>query len=417
TSESAEIASTMLPVWLTEEYIQRALRAYSKDEQLKVLRVWAKPATGKGENYVGVMTRIYVDLEEGNGALLRKSYILKQAVPADAPQAKLFQEYDVYNRELDMYDIVLPKMAEILLKANFTEKLMADAIIVDREQTIIILEDLAPLHYTNADRLKQLDIVHVQLVLEMLAKFHAAAIVLDQREPSLLRRNYQSHFFSRGKKGYEEVFTGLFKAFIRYVKTKPTLWSRYGDKLNHTIAHLMEYAARSVDISEKDFQTLIHGDCWTTNVMYQYDDEGNPITVLPIDFQFSTWTHPAVDLHYFFSTSLKVDVKERETELVQYHYYALRRALQALSFEGRIPSLFDYQLQFESRRFLCVVIANVFQPIMIYAGCEDPEFVNLYQDTPEGIRFQDSMYENEEIKRRIETILPILDSKGFLDAH
>lgn len=54
---------------------------------------------------------------------------------------------------------------------------------------------------------------------------------------------------------------------------------------------------------------------------------------------------------------------------------------------------------------------------MVYEGCEDPEFVNLYQDTPQGIRFQDSMYENKEIQRRIETILPILDSKGFLDAH
>jgi len=54
---------------------------------------------------------------------------------------------------------------------------------------------------------------------------------------------------------------------------------------------------------------------------------------------------------------------------------------------------------------------------MVYTGSEDCEFINLYQDTPGGIKFQDSMYENEEIQRRIDTILPVLDAKGLLDAH
>ncbi|XP_017130614.1 uncharacterized protein LOC108148214 [Drosophila elegans] len=273
----------MLPSWLTEEYIQKALQDFHKDPKLRVQKVWAKPATEKGENFVGVMTRVYVDFVQGDGSEQKKSYILKQAVPSDAPQAKLFEEYDVYNRELEMYDVVLPKMAKILREADFNEKLMAEAIIVDRERTIMILEDLAPLRYTNADRVKQLDMAHTKLVLDMLAKFHASAIILKQREPNILNRNYEAHFFSREKKGYGEVFVGLFRAFIRYVKTKPNLRNRYADKLEDIIGNLMGYAARSVDVGEKDLQTLVHGDCWTTNVMYLYDDEGNPTSVLPID--------------------------------------------------------------------------------------------------------------------------------------
>ncbi|KAH8382489.1 hypothetical protein KR009_003761, partial [Drosophila setifemur] len=407
----------MLPPWLTEEYIQKAIRSAYKDNQLKVLKVWAKPATGKGENFIGIMTRIYVDIEQRDGTVENKTYILKQVIPEDAPQAKIFEEYDLYNRELNMYDNVLPKLEKILEEANFTEKIVAKAIVVDKERTVMILEDLAPLHYTNACRIKQLDLEHTKLVLDMLAKFHAAAIILDQREPGLLRNNYDGHFFSRDKKGYGLVFNGLFKGFVRYVKSKPDLEKRYGAKLDHLATKLMEYAARSVDVGEKDLQTLTHGDCWTTNVMYQYDDEGNPTTVLPIDFQFSTWTSPAVDLHYFFSTSLQADVKDMELELVQYHYYALRRTLEALSFRGHFPSLLEYQLQFEKRRFLSVVIANVFQSIMIYQGSEDPDFEKFFQDTPQSVRFQDSMYENEEMQRRIDKILPILDVKGFLDPH
>lgn len=98
-----------------------------------------------------------------------------------------------------MYDIFLPKMSKIFQEAAFNDKLMAEAIVVGRERTIMILEDLAPLRYTNADRVKQLDMAHTKLVLDMMAKFHSAAIILNQREPKLFSRNYSSHFFSRGK--------------------------------------------------------------------------------------------------------------------------------------------------------------------------------------------------------------------------
>lgn len=128
------------------------------------------------------------------------------------------------------------------------------------------------------------------------------------------------------------------------VKTKPNLKSRYANKFDNIVTNLMEYPAKSVDVGEKDLQTLVHGDCWTTNMMYLYDDEENSTTVLPVDFQFNTWTSPPVDLHYFFSTSLKFDVKAVELELVQYHYYALKITLEALSYKGSIPSLVKYQL-------------------------------------------------------------------------
>ncbi|KAH8243635.1 hypothetical protein KR032_009023, partial [Drosophila birchii] len=110
---------TMLPSWLTQDYIQKALRAFYKDDQLRVVKVWYKPATGKGENFICLMTRIFVDFELGDGTMLNRSYIMKQAVPPDAPQSKIFTECDVYNKEMDMYEIILPKMAQILREAHF----------------------------------------------------------------------------------------------------------------------------------------------------------------------------------------------------------------------------------------------------------------------------------------------------------
>ncbi|KAH8242919.1 hypothetical protein KR032_003026 [Drosophila birchii] len=405
----------MLPDWLTEEYLQPRLRTYCKDDQLKVLKIWSKAATGKGENFVGIMTRIYVNYQLGDGSVQEKSFIVKQALPESVPQAEVFFEYELYTREMDMYEFVLPKMQELLQGAGINGRLTANAITVDREHSTMILEDLAPYNYVNADRVKQLDLPHTKLTLEMLAKFHAAGVVLKQRHPELLTKCFYTHFFSRDKKAFREVFTGLFRALLRFINTQPNLKKSYGEKLTKLSSHIMEYGARVFHVEESDLQTLIHGDCWTTNVMFHYDAEGNPQSAVAIDFQLGSCTSPAIDLHYFLTTSLREEFKDRESELVKHHYNALKSNLEKLSYTGTIPSLQEYQLQFERRRFMSL-LSNLFKPVMIYNGSEKTsDFSSLYKDTPEGLRYQTAVYENDAVLKSTTNLLALLDSKKLLD--
>ncbi|KAH8365194.1 hypothetical protein KR084_005776 [Drosophila pseudotakahashii] len=405
----------MLPTWLTEEYLQPRLRTYYKDDQLKVLKVWAKPATEKGQNYVGLMTRIHVDYQQSDGLVRKNTFIVKQALGEDVPQAAVFIEYDVYNREMDMYEFVLPKMKELLEEAGLKGKLTADAIVVDREYSTMILEDLAPYNYVNADRVKQLDLAHTKLTLEILAKFHAASVVLRQRHPELVCKSLFTHLFSRDKKGYTEVYTGLFKALLRFIDGQPDLKEKYGAKLKKLLNFIMEYGARIFDVGDQDLQTVTHGDCWTTNFMFQYDDAGNPQTAVAIDFQFSSCTSPAIDLHYFFTVSLREEVQDLESNLVDSYYQDLRGNLEKLSYKGIIPSIEEFRQQFEQRRFMCL-LSHLFKPVMIYNGSEaTSDFASIYKETEEGIRFQKSIYASELVKRSTSRLLDILDGKGLLD--
>ncbi|KAH8359992.1 hypothetical protein KR093_009971, partial [Drosophila rubida] len=349
---SSKMASECaLPAWLTADYMQAKLRAFYKDEDLSVIKLWSHRATGKGENFVGVITRIYVEFKQSEGEQQQRSYLLKETCPGDEPQAHIFIEYNVYDREMDMYEFVLPKMSQLLHEAGITGKLHADAVSVDREHGIIIMEDLSPLNYKNADRVRKLDLEHTQLTLQMLANFHAAAFVLGKLQPQVFAKNFDRSFYTRGVKGYTKIFTGFYKTLTRFVESQPKLKQRYHDKLEQITDNIMEYAARCTDVGNDDFSTLIHGDCWTTNIMFQYDAKGKPTTVLPIDFQFSTPTSSTMDLHYFFNTSLQEDVLNKELELVQYYYYALKRTLNQLQYKGKFPSLNAFQMQFEARRF------------------------------------------------------------------
>ncbi|KAH8277012.1 hypothetical protein KR026_003906 [Drosophila bipectinata] len=404
----------MFPNWLTNEYLQPWLQRYYKDEGLKVLKIWAKPASGKGGNFSGVMTRIYVDYQQGDKVAKNQSYIVKQAL---SPETDIQTAVvgDLYLREMNMFEFILPKMKEILQEAGINGKLTADAIVVDRELSVIILEDLAPLNYINADRVKQLDLDHAKMALEMLARFHAAGIILKQRHPELLAECFFTNLFSRGKQSNAEVYPGLYRAFMRFINTQPELERIYGEKLEKLSPHIMEYGARAYDVTEQELLTLIHGDYWTTNIMYQYDKEGNPQEVICIDFQCSNCTSPVIDLHYFYTTSLREEVKDRELELVEFHYITLKSILQKLSYQEVFPSLQGYQVQFERRRFKSLM-ANLFKPAMTYNGTEDvSDFADLYSNTPKGRHVQAAIYNNEGYQRTIPKFLALLNSKGVLE--
>ncbi|XP_060649844.1 uncharacterized protein LOC132787023 [Drosophila nasuta] len=403
-----------LPDWLNKDYMEEKLRSFHKDAELSVIKLWSLTASGKGENFVGIITRIYVDFKLSNGEQQQRSYLLKETCPDDAPQAAIFIEYNIYEREMDMYEFVLPTMSQLLSEAGITEKLHADALSVDREHGIIILEDLSPLNYKNADRVKKLDFEHTRLTLEMLAKFHAAAFVLDKLYPEMLAKNFNRSFYTRGVKGYTKVFTGFFKTLVRYVESQPKLKQRYHEKLVQLTDNVMEYAARCFDVDEDDFSTLIHGDCWTTNIMFQYDAKGKPVSVLPIDFQFSTRTSSTMDLHYFFNTSLQEEVFNHESELVQIYYYALKSALENLQYKGNFPTLNAFQMQFERRRFAGLLAMN-FQPMMTYVGSDFSGFNDFFDSNPEAIRFQNSLYDRAEIQYIVHKMLPIFDARGLLD--
>ncbi|KAH8310522.1 hypothetical protein KR044_001767 [Drosophila immigrans] len=405
-----------LPDWLTKEYMETKLRIFHKDADLSVIKLWSHTATGKGENFVGVITRIYVEFKESNGVIQQRSYLLKETCPDDAPQAEIFIEYNVYDREMDMYEFVLPKMSELLHEAGIREKLHADAVSVDREHGVIIMEDLSPLKYKNANRVKKLDLEHTQLTLQMLAKFHASAFVLSKIQPEVFAKNFHLSFYTRGFKGFTKIFTGFYNALVRYVESQPKLKEHYHDKLVQMTDKIMEYAARCSDVGDNDLFTLIHGDCWTTNIMFQYDAKGKPKTVLPIDFQFSTRTSATMDLHYFFNTSLQEDVLNMEIELVQYYYYALKKTLNQLQYKGKFPTLHEFQIQFESRRFAGLLAMN-FQPMMTYEGSNFSGFSDFFDDNPEAIRFQNSLYDRAEIQHVVQKMLPKFDARGLLDSR
>ncbi|KAH8247223.1 hypothetical protein KR038_000431 [Drosophila bunnanda] len=408
-----------VPVWLTKDFVQEKLRVYFKDDSLKLEKLGINPAIANGENYASVMTRISVEYttKDSETKKLATNFLVKTTFAEKDPAAHVLINYGVYTREMDMYQRIIPKLTELLrAEIQDSRKLFAGTVNVDRETNSIIFEDLSLEHYKVASRLKKLDLEHTHLVLEKLASFHAAGAVLAEREPGILKENYDRGFYNRHTRGYEPIMTNLLRSLSRSLNLDEDLRQRYKTKIDRLVDRVMIYGERSTTNNPGDFLTLAHGDLWTTNVMFQYDGQGHPTNVAFIDFQFSVWNSPAIDLHYFFSTSIHDYLRlEKQPELIQFYYYKLVNALKKLRYSGQVPSLFDFQLQFRMRAFYAVFASLIFEPLMLYNGKEEASLEQVISEKASGQRFKDDIYQQECVRKKLHLTLPFLEQWGLLD--
>ncbi|TDG43703.1 hypothetical protein AWZ03_009867 [Drosophila navojoa] len=416
-SSYANLKVLAAPDWLTREYVQQRMRNYLKESKLRLQKLHIQPATANGENYASVMTRIIVEYTDKDLCQHTDNFIVKTTFADKDPAAHLLEQYGVYVREMDMYEEELPKLAKIiLLELGDSRKMFARTVYVDREHDSIMFEDMSLDKYSVADRLKQLDLNHVRLVLEKLAKFHAAGAVLNERQPGIYGQKYDRCFFNKYTQAYKPIMQNMLRALITSIEDDKALHKRYAAKLNGVIDHIMEYGERTMELNKGDFATLCHGDLWTTNIMFNYLNDGTPDNVIFIDFQFSVWSSPAIDLHYFFCTSVQNDLfRYHQAELVHFYYQNLVEALTKLKYKGQVPSLFEFQQQFQARGFYGVFCSLVFLAAMLHTGPEEFSIEKALSDSVADAAVRVAVYKSELYQRKLREILPILEHKGLLD--
>lgn len=126
----------------------------------------------------------------------------------------------------------------------------------------------------------------------------------------------------------------------------------YFKKLNKLRSKLLEKGRQVFDTKNKQFNTLIHGDIWVNNSMFTYNEKNHPDKMMLVDFQFCCWTSPTIDLHYFFNTSLKEDLRiYHQDELIKCYHDNLVKTLNTLGFQGYIPTLQGFHIEFIENGF------------------------------------------------------------------
>jgi len=95
-----------------------------------------------------------------------------------------------------------------------------------------------------------------------------------------------------------------------------------------------------IDADPNEFNVLNHGDCWSNNIMFQYDAFGKIKETYFVDFQIPKYGSPAQDLYYLLlsSTSFENKLKHFDTFIKMYHDELVKH-LKILQYPKKIPSL------------------------------------------------------------------------------
>ncbi|XP_013097236.2 uncharacterized protein LOC106080405 [Stomoxys calcitrans] len=407
------------PVWLTQNYMEEVLKLHHKDAALKIQNITIKPALAKGENYGGVLTKVKVAYCWGHEGSIttEKSLLVKSCYEEDKIALEKMQPYDIFNREMTIYDQVLPKLNQLLQEVNDTDKLFATALYTDYKRQALVFEDLSVQGYVMADRIERLDKDHMLLILRKLAKMHATSAVLNQREKGCLQ-GYDRGFFNKHTDTYKTYFVDTFMACARYLQKQPEL-ECYARKIFTMEPYYMEIGLRCFQPIEGQVNVLAHGDVWTNNVMFKYDEETKrPLDVILIDFQYSFWGSPSLDLHHCFNTSLREPLRRQgQEELTQFYHHWFTTTLRKLKYSDNIiPSLKAFNIQMEQKRFFALHSALIIQAVMLNQDATDADFNALMGLDERSRNFKNRLYNNNPvIQENLKFLLPYFDHKGLLE--
>lgn len=257
------------PSWLTENYLERVLTNKFK-EGVKVESYTVKRAVPPGSNFISLLLRVTVKFTI-EAKRFKKNLIVK-VVDSDPVNAQRMDEHGFYKREIIMFGRILPKISKLLHDIGDNEQIAPEVYAVDYETQTLIFEDLKERHFEVADCKTGIDQSHVDIILRKLVKLHACSMVLKERNEETFEE-FNKGLMVEDRSGPTLFFELTLADLVEEMET----WDGceiYTKKLKRLQQVLIDQGVALFKSSKDEFNVLNHGDLWTTNFMFQYDNVG-----------------------------------------------------------------------------------------------------------------------------------------------
>ncbi|XP_065224988.1 uncharacterized protein LOC135848852 [Planococcus citri] len=273
-----------------------------------------------GDIYTSQLCRLWLTYEH-QGARSSRSFFVK--IPINSPAFEIFKTMGSYDEEIIVYTKILPAIYQFE-KEHFTPRLYYS----DEQNKTLVLEDLSQSGFKCIARRDQLDFEHCYHALRSLAKLHGLSAVVGNKNPEILHwMKYQPE-----KSGDPEFHKSVMDRIPMYIDSlSEDIKQKYPDQVlalrNLSWSDVVEDYLRT---GPHNFCVFGHGDFWTNNIMFKYNDTSNAIVqnVRLIDFQFGHWGNPAVDIIHFAITSMRFEVyQEYFNELLRVYVDTLNEIL------------------------------------------------------------------------------------------
>ncbi|XP_052902861.1 uncharacterized protein LOC128310296 [Anopheles moucheti] len=410
--------SLHLPLWLDGKFFDDVVNAKlgpcPTGSRRLIRNIHLELATKKGDNYASVLYRAKVDvLNQGTGVVESFSTIVK------APPKGVLADHMAYlnfsTREIQMYRDLLPAFEKLYQDKGVSALLGPRCLKVCEgvPADVLVLEDLS--HNGNnrmADRRAGLDQHHTELVLEELAKFHAAsAVFVDQGHTLSSDFNGPKVVESLQHLG-KPLFQPMLDGLVDFMANWDFVPADHHADVKELAKNAFDELIGIITAQEDRFNVLNHGDLWINNIMFSSNAETDVVTLL--DFQMCCWASPMIDLHSFLFSSVELELKLTKLNyFLRYYQEKLVENLVLLGYRKRLPTLQQLLVDFNDYLMLGLIDTMLVLPFALVPDTEDASLdTALENNTDAGQRFQKLLLDNDELKTQMKLLLPYFRNRG-----
>lgn len=217
--------------------------------------------------------------KEPNGDLQMDEFaVVCKIQPTSPVRQRSFGSELVFQREVYMYNVVLPALVEFQKEHRVPDgvaftcfpKCYASSHVDGNSDSVIILEDLRAAGFEMWDKKRTLDFNTVRLLMEQLGRLHGLSIAFRDQNPKMFRK------FQELPKHHVAIFSspGARSMFQTTYKFAISLMDNAED------VQALERVAKNVVQMYQDgmdeellgkYSVLSHGDYWINNIMFMMD--------------------------------------------------------------------------------------------------------------------------------------------------
>jgi hypothetical protein len=148
------------------------------------------PGSVKGDNYIGILYRVTVTSKGGD-----KLNLIVKLPPQNEFRREQFFAKECFLREIDFYDNVYTMYKKFqeekgidVINEGFSQVPRVYATLTEAPYEGLFFEDLKAIGFDMYDRLKDVRLEHVQLLMKSLGKLHAISFSIKDQKPELMKK-------------------------------------------------------------------------------------------------------------------------------------------------------------------------------------------------------------------------------------
>ncbi|TRY72439.1 hypothetical protein TCAL_08149 [Tigriopus californicus] len=362
---------------LSREKILTILTKIYPESKIDIQTLTAKDGVGEGQNFSGQVQACDVRaLVDGQ---VKEHHWMVKFPPNDPNRMPVTRASHMEQKEIQFFSTLLPAFEDFIKerKANirFTFKKSPYSEYHEEVNTedcqkssMLVMEHMGQYGFRDCStRHFGLDMDHVKLVLEEVAKFHAVSYVYfktkmagDLNDMIKKEELYCRDFFSTNpgevmQSAAVMIRDYMYKSWSTALENAQKPGQDLPGSLKRSIAEDGDIFARRAALLTPDnseFNVLNHGDVWFNNFLFKYDN-GQPVEMCLVDVAVLRWASPCTDLAYFLFSSTTPQFREVHLDAMLSFYQS--KLAQFLAQLGDDPNVYPLsQLKVDFNKYALV---------------------------------------------------------------